>query len=340
MLSDMRRLTFIAAVSLLLTACATSTHPRGGAAAVPMPYMRVINADSNTVQLQIAVRRFVPAYSAGPVVWLVGAAHLGEPDYYYSLQRLLDAQTLVLYEGIGPHPAPGNEPAKPPDSNENTNSDSGLGSLQQTAAKSLGLVFQLDAIDYDRPNFRNSDLSIQDIQALLAKPSQGGPAAGQEFQGLIQMMQGGTFLSRLINTVFEYIGTDPKLRGSARLVLIEVLGGLRGDLSQIQGLPPDMKRLLQTLIQSRNQKVLADLKQAIRTLPRKSSVAIFYGTGHMDNLETQLTGGLRYHPAGEQWYTAFSVNLAQAGITPAEAEMIRWFARQQMQQLQSPAAVP
>ena len=39
--------------------------------------------------------------------------------------------------------------------------------MQSTLAHSLGLVFQLDAIDYDRANFLNSDLSIEQIQGIM-----------------------------------------------------------------------------------------------------------------------------------------------------------------------------
>lgn len=34
-------------------------------------------------------------------VWLVGAVHVGEPGYYDLLQKFLDEQPMVLYEGVG-----------------------------------------------------------------------------------------------------------------------------------------------------------------------------------------------------------------------------------------------
>src|ERR1039458_6037870 len=66
----------------------------------PQSYTRIANPDTNTVQLQIALRKFVPAQNAGPAIWLAGVMHVGEPEYYRALQHFLDAQTVVLCEGI------------------------------------------------------------------------------------------------------------------------------------------------------------------------------------------------------------------------------------------------
>ena len=69
--------------------------------AEPQPYMRVVRPDTNTLALQIALRRFVPSRGHGPDVWLAGASHLGESNYFARLQRHLEARPLVLYEGVG-----------------------------------------------------------------------------------------------------------------------------------------------------------------------------------------------------------------------------------------------
>ena len=65
--------------------------------------MRVARPDGDTVELQIAVRKFLPPRGDGPAIWLAGASHIGESNYYTALQAHLDARTLVLYEGVGEH---------------------------------------------------------------------------------------------------------------------------------------------------------------------------------------------------------------------------------------------
>ncbi len=41
----------------------------------------------------------------GPIVWLVGAVHIGDARYYESLQRFLDKVEVVLFESVLPHGA-------------------------------------------------------------------------------------------------------------------------------------------------------------------------------------------------------------------------------------------
>src|SRR4030095_6611295 len=67
----------------------------------PAAYMRVTKSGASTVALEIALRRFIPPDGRGPLIWLAGASHLGESNYYAGLQLFLDAQPLVLFEGIG-----------------------------------------------------------------------------------------------------------------------------------------------------------------------------------------------------------------------------------------------
>jgi len=114
-----------------------------------------------------------------------------------------------------------------------------------------------------------------------------------------------------------------------------MFGQMQGDPAQLQGLPPDLKELLEVLIQKRNQKVLSDLKGELGKNPGPESVALFFGTGHMPDLERGLRGQLKYRPAGEEWYTALSVDLARTGITPGERQFIHAFIQRSLEQLQS-----
>jgi hypothetical protein len=54
----------------------------------------------------------------------------------------------------------------------------------------------------------------------------------------------------------------------------------------------------------------------------------------MDDLEKRLTAELHYRPAEETWLTAFSVDLRQSGISPAEAQMMRDLIKEQLDHLQ------
>ncbi len=337
------------ALILALAGCQTSRPAADASVAQPRPYTRIARPDSNTVQLQIAVRKFVPAHHRGPTLWLAGTSHVGEPDYYHALQKHLDAQTVVLYEGINAEahqrhvPKPGVVPvashslAPSPATPAHTN---GGFSMQSTLAQSLGLVFQLDAINYDRTNFVNSDLSILQIERLMLGDSQAMPAppgvqgrSDPSFDFVLQIMDGSSFLGSLFKMGLQYIGSNPQLQAVTKLTLIETLGQLKGDFSEMRGLPPDMKRLVKVLIEARNQNVVDDLKTEFQIVPRSGSISVFYGTGHMEDMEKRITRDLDYRPDGEIWLTAFSVDVRKTGLSPSELQMMQNMVKWQLDQM-------
>lgn len=306
---------------------------------VPEPYVRIANTDTNRIELQIAAREFASPRRGLPTIWLTGVSHIGDTNYYAALQKHLDAQSLVLYEGVG---------AAEAESAAQTNSDAALdhassssadqedrGSLQSAMAASLGLVFQLNAIDYDRQNFRNSDLSISQLRALLKKATaqtENGGVASESFEDLLQMMQGNSWFDALLQLALRLLGASPKFQGLGRLALIDLIGEIQGDPSRLQGLPPDMKQVLEVLLQRRNEKVISDLKTQLPRLSSHSSVAVFFGTGHMPDLETKLRHELRYRPRQQVWFTAFRVDLAAAKISDTERQFVDHFVKWQLKE--------
>jgi hypothetical protein len=210
--------------------------------------------------------------------------------------------------------------------------------MQSTLARSLGLVFQLEAIDYDRTNFLNSDLSISQIERIMggnrpaAAPGQkvGGNAT---FDTLLQIMDGSSFLGSLFKIGMQIIASSPQMQAVAKLTMIEAIGRLKGDMSDVQGLPPDWKQLIKVLIQARNQNLMADLKTELKKIPRSGSIAVFYGAGHMDDLEKRVMGDLHYRPADETWLTAISVDMRKSGLSPAEAQFLRNLIQGQVDQM-------
>src|SRR5579859_588057 len=91
------------------------------------PYVRINNTRSNLLELQIAIRRFVPARHSGVSVWLTGVSHLGETNYFAAVQQFLDLRSLVLFEGV----SESESSEKPP------MGDSSRSSLQNSMATSL-----------------------------------------------------------------------------------------------------------------------------------------------------------------------------------------------------------
>jgi hypothetical protein len=340
----MRRSAFILLGALALALAGCQTRSQAADTPAPHPFTRIANPSTQTVQLQIALRKFVPSRHRGPAIWLASVMHVGEPAYYRALQNFLDTQTVVLYEGINPnaHPHHVHEaaaPFTPPPAPAATPAGANAGySMQSTLARSLGLVFQLDAIDYVRTNFLNSDLSIAQIQRIM-DGNRAGSTPGQKsggnatFDTLLQIMDGSSFLGSLFKVGLQIIAGSPQMQAVAKLTMIEAIGQLKGDMSDVQGLPPDWKELIKVLIQARNKNLMADLKSELKKVPRDGSIAVFYGAGHMDDLQKRVTGELHYRPSDETWLTAISVDMRKSGISPTEAQFLRSLIQGQVDQM-------
>lgn len=307
--------------ALVLTAC-RHTDPRD-ATTPPAPYLRAATHSNGVFALEVALRSLVSSRKAAPVVWLVGVTHIGTPEYYRALQQFLDAQSLVLFEGIGA-------------TNREFELRSDEYSLQDAMARALGLEFQLNSIDYGRTHFRNSDLSASQVASHFgARPvgaadSPGSPPAN-EFGALVQIMQGTGLLGGLAKLTVSLISVSPRLQAATKLAMIETMGSMPSDLAATPGLTPGMQKLLRILIEERNRTVVEDTRRALRQKPQPKSIAIFYGAGHMHDLELRLREELRLRSGDERWLTAFEVDPQGSGISRSELDFMRRMVRQQVQ---------
>jgi hypothetical protein len=360
----------LALLAALVSGCATTATSSKAALEPPKSCLRVSRSPDRTLALQVASRKLAGATRRAPVIWLISASHMGDTNYYAALQQQLEKCDLVLYEGIGG--APQRRKARLAEGE-----GEGMSSLQTSLARSLGLVFQLDAIDYERPHFRNSDIGVERIEQLMSGDTNPPPArlqrkspatptpparetprlapppkpaardnsddapaplpatgAGRGMQELMGMMDGSSFMGAMMQTGVKIISVSPLLQATVKVAFIEILGSLQGDIAQAKGLPADFRDLMQFIIKERNQVVLEDLKTALAAKPRPKSIAIFYGAGHMHDLEARICQELRYRPVEDVWLDAFSVNTREAGISQGELNMVRGMVKWQMEQLQ------
>jgi hypothetical protein len=119
-----------------------------------------------------------------------------------------------------------------------------------------------------------------------------------------------------------------------KVLLIEMLSEVSSDLPQMAAGAPGLQRLLKVLIERRDEVVMHDIR-AVVSAQRKpfGSVAVFYGAGHMADLESRLRTELGYAPAEDHWFPAFSANPKEAGLSDREAEWLRSLLRSQFQGL-------
>ncbi len=302
------------------------------------PYLRSVKGAQGSSTLEVAMRRMAREDGEGPTLWLVGVTHLGTHRYYQDLQRFLDGCSLVLFEAVRA------------DDEGRPGRSEGF-SLQAELARALGLTFQLDEINYDRGHFQNSDLQLEQIARILgnqtnlvdtaAASDETAPVEGAvEFGALVQAMSGEGLVGGLARLGVSLLAASTRLQAATKLAMIEMLSQLPNDLAGIAGLPAGMQRLLRVLIEERNRAVVLDVQRAIESRTSRDSVAVFYGAGHMPDLEHRFNRELGYRPVEDRWLVAFDVDPRAMGISEFEVALTTRLVRAQLAGLErrQPAA--
>jgi hypothetical protein len=315
--------------------------------AAPLAFIRTTELQSKLSAIDTLSAEYRPASGGGASVWLIGVSHLGTREYYKALQQRLDCQTVVLYEGID-----GDKMKSAP--GEAANADG----VQSKLAKALGLAFQLDAIDYRRKHFINSDVTRADLAEQITKqtggakpkpetPGKGGAgrlkpgaarkAAGasagsdaddqagtgnESFDALMQAMEGKGGMGEMMNTMTAFIGSSPEMRETTKVMLVEVIGHAGEMLELAKNASPDLKSLFEVVLAERNEVLFRNLRAQLAKLKPGESVAVFYGAAHMDEIERRLRDELHYSRAKQEWDTAFTADPAKSAMPPAQIHLI------------------
>jgi hypothetical protein len=186
--------------------------------------------------------------------------------------------------------------------------------IQQKLADALGVAFQLTSMNNNRPNWRNSDLSLDQIQARL-------DAAGASGDMLFSMLDGSSMFGKLAGFFLSMASATPESRAMLRAMIIQTVANAE-TLMQAR-LPGDMNKLMGVIVEDRNRVVVGDLKRVIEREPGVRSVAIIYGAGHLPGIQKSLITELGYTPGPDTWRTAMSVTAAEAGMSEAQFKSLR-----------------
>lgn len=261
-------------------------------------YLRVArDGQGRPLALETAVVHFAPADIARPglTVDLVAAVHIAEPEYYDLLNERFARYDVVLYELVAP------EDTKP------TNTDAGSGNpvsaVQKGMTELLELEFQLEGIDYNRDNFVHADMSPEEFRRSMRDRDESHLAIFLRMMGYAMAQQskasGGPGDADLLLALLA------KNRAMALKRLLaeqfEQLGGMARMLDGPNG---------STLISRRNQVVMEVLGQEIGA---GKKIAIFYGAGHMDDIERRLEEEFGLVRADREWLTAWRLDETSTG---------------------------
>lgn len=292
------------------------------AAAEPESFVRSTELPEKLSAIQTRTAEYRPTNGAGPSIVLVGAAHLGTAEYYAALQQKLDACSVVLFEGVGVGEALKRGPGA-------LKREMGL---QKQLGDALGLVFQLNAIDYRRPHFINSDLEPDAVANQIQERAASAPGGKSEetFNSLMEALQGTGKGAEMIQPLLALLGSSDQTRETARLLFIEILGRAGEFLGLAKGASPEMRDLFDVILTERNEIVVRDLRAQLGTVGADKSVAVFYGAAHLPEIAERITKDLHYAPVSEKWDTAFTADPTKAAMQPAQIRLILDMAAQQL----------
>ena len=187
--------------------------------------------------------------------------------------------------------------------------------IQSQLASALGLEFQLEAIDSARPSWRNSDMSIDQVQERLA-------ASGASADVFFSLLDGTSLASRFVSVLLGFIKASPPMAMSVKVMLVETLANAEAMMSG-KGGGDGLDAMMKVIVVDRNAEVFKDLENVLEREPGVKSIAIFYGAGHLPDMERRLTEDMRFAFDHDRWFPAISLDLASQPGAAAQAKSMR-----------------
>jgi hypothetical protein len=241
--------------------------------------------------LDVAIATFVSADKQRQLqVDLVGALHVAERSYYDELNRRFRNYEAVLYELVAPEgtrvPRGGME------------SDSAISMLQGGMTTALGLTYQLDEIDYTRPNLLHADMTPEEFaNSMRERDESVGKMVFRAIGQAIAKQSAEPARNTDLRVVAAMLSEDRE--HALKVVLAEQFADLDGVMTVYEG------KHGSTLVTERNKKALTVLKQQIDQGQKR--LAIFYGAGHMRDMEQRLTEQFGLVRKNVDWLSAWNL---------------------------------
>ncbi len=257
---------------------------RGKQAKAQKPqYVRLLRDEKGRpVALQTAVVSYVGRNARGQQVQvdLIGAIHIADRAYYQELNRLFDQYDVLLYELVAPK---GAQPRR------------GRAGMYAPIARFLGLADQIRQIDYEKRHFVHADMSPEEFAASMRQKKE---SLWQMFFKLMgaSLAQQAARPTSDAELLLALLRQDKK---QLRRVLAEQMAASQSVLRALEGEQGS------TLIAERNKVALKVMQEQIRKGHRK--LGIFYGAGHLEDMDRRLRQQYGFRPIGLRWLTAWDL---------------------------------
>lgn len=267
-------------------------------------FLRIRRAESGKL---LAMETSIVSYARegdpqGVQVDLVGAIHIADKMYFDQLNKAFASYDAVLYELVAPKdvtPTPGER------------SGSAIGFLQTSMKSMLSLQYQLDCIDYKKPNFVHADMTPEEFASTMQERGESFPQMFLRMFGQSLAMQarnpGRSTDAEFIAALFT--GHDERARRLKR-IMAQQFEDMESAAAILDG--PDGS----TILTERNKAALRVL--ATELGKGKKRIAIFYGAAHLPDMEKRLISDFNLHRTKSRWLTAWDLATPERKETPEE----------------------
>jgi hypothetical protein len=282
----------VAVTTLLVNACLADEVVK----AKPGPFVRLqCDEDNQPLALETAVVRFTNE-SKKVTVDLVGAIHIADKSYYETLNRRFKSYDAVLYELVAREDSNVPKPGQ--------GSSGVIGGMQVGMKSMLDLDYQLDCIDYGQKNFVHADMSPEEFAATMKRRN-------ESFAGMFFRILGRS----LAEQAEDPLGTSdweimaamfaPDRSQRLKIAMAKQFADLEGQVGVLEG--PNGS----TIITERNGKAVEVLAREIKA--GRNKLAIFYGAGHLSDLQRRLEEDFQMKPVETVWLPAWSLKSEERG---------------------------
>lgn len=282
-------LLIVGASFLLLAGSVLSGWVFSGEADEATDFLRFTEGKKGEGKLQTAIVTYTG--KDGVEVDLISAVHVADGAYYRSLQKRFEKYESLLYELIKPK---GVQPT--------AGGSGGLLSFFQRGLKdTLGLEFQLDAVDYTKDNFVHADLDPTTFSRLQKEKGE------SLFSLLLKAMEKSIELQRsekreplgLLELLALFTSEDRQ--SALKLFLARELENMEKVLAGFE----EGTEGGSVIVVERNKVVMTALRAGLKE--GKKKFGVFYGGGHMPDLEQRLHEELGFEKKKEEWVTAWDI---------------------------------
>ena len=249
--------------------------------------------ENRAVALETSIIRYFGKNEEGKriIVDLIGVVHIGEKDYYKKLNQRFAQYDSLLYELVAP------KGTRVPRSGRKGGGVNPIAAVQKAMQATLGLEFQLDHIDYQRDNFVHADMSPEEFLESMKNNNESMVKSFFRAMGQSIARQGsasaGTSDAELLRALFSNDHTQ------LRRAMAEQMKDIESGMLIFEGDNGS------TIIHHRNKKALSVMEDEIDK--GKQRIGIFYGAGHLPDMEDRLLRDFDMKRAGTVWLSAWAL---------------------------------